>query len=402
MRGAAVLTFAWRWRLFAVSSAAQQPPIRGLTGAPPRLARGYDAIFDARFDDVPPLLAADLPAGPDVKPASSSRPSRLWWQIQLDPYNRTRDAAFESRIEAAIAAIDAWTDARAQRAEAWFYLGGAYGARVQWRALRGEPARGRARRQRGSRRRSSVPSPSTRRWPTPTSASASITTTPLSRPPAARMLRWLLLLPGGDRAGGLDEMHARARARPARARRGRLPAAPHRCLVREAARARARYLAALDRAPSAQPALPPGRRRNPRLLHRRHCREPADVAVAARRGAAARGGSAEMAEVERAPRVASAARSALAERGRARTPARDHRVAPHRRPSGPSPARNSSSAMRSSISDGARNHQRRTARRSQLPAATIRCGSHRARASHCARSGEVRRAFDPTHHIRPS
>ena len=30
-------------------------------------------------------------------------------------------------------------------------------------------------------------------------------------PPAARMLRWLLLLPGGDRTGGLDEMR-RARA----------------------------------------------------------------------------------------------------------------------------------------------------------------------------------------------
>ena len=37
-------------------------------------------------------------------------------------------------------------DARTRNAEAWFYLGGAYGARAQWRVLRGETlsaARGR-------------------------------------------------------------------------------------------------------------------------------------------------------------------------------------------------------------------------------------------------------------------
>src|SRR5688500_20349682 len=60
----------------------------------------------------------------------------LLWQIQLDPHNPSGDAAFRTRADAAIAALDAWTRREPARAEAWFYLGGAYGARAQWRVLR--------------------------------------------------------------------------------------------------------------------------------------------------------------------------------------------------------------------------------------------------------------------------
>src|SRR6185503_14261616 len=128
VRGAVVLTSV-TLGLCAVSPAAQQPPIRGLT-ATAEIARVYDAIFDARFTDVPPLLARTCPPAPR-EACQLLEAVSLWWQIQLDPYNRTRDAAFESRIEAAIAAIGAWTTREPNRAEAWFYLGGAYGARVQ-------------------------------------------------------------------------------------------------------------------------------------------------------------------------------------------------------------------------------------------------------------------------------
>ena len=59
-------------------------------------------------------------------------------------------------------------------------------------------------------------------------------------PAALRLLRWLLLLPGGDRADGLRQIEEARARRPARARRGRLPAAPDLPLVREALARRAR------------------------------------------------------------------------------------------------------------------------------------------------------------------
>ena len=189
--------------LFVVSPEAQQPPIRGLT-APAEVSRAYDAIFDARFTDVPPLLAQTCPPVPRETCRLLEAVS-LWWQIQLDPYNRTRDAAFESRIEAAIAAIEAWTTREPNRAEAWFYLGGAYGARVQLRVLRGSrlaAARDGARIKESLERALALD---------PGMADAFFGIGlyhyyAAVAPPAARMLRWLLLLPGGDRAGGLDEM----------------------------------------------------------------------------------------------------------------------------------------------------------------------------------------------------
>ena len=82
------------------------------------------------------------------------------------------------------------------------------------------------------RARSNARSRSIRRCTTPSSASASTTTTPTSRRPAAKILRWLLLLPGGDRAQGLREMlEAREHGRAA-ARRSRLSAALAVSLVR--------------------------------------------------------------------------------------------------------------------------------------------------------------------------
>ena len=41
-------------------------------------------------------------------------------------------------MDAAIAAAEDWTTREPSRADAWFYLGAAYGARVQWRVLRVE------------------------------------------------------------------------------------------------------------------------------------------------------------------------------------------------------------------------------------------------------------------------
>ena len=194
--------------LFAAFAGAQQPPVRGLT-ATAEIGRAYDTIFDARFTDLPPLLTRTCPPAPREVCLLLDAVG-AWWQIQLDPHNRTRDAAFETRIETAITAIDAWTTREPTRAEAWFYLGGAYGARVQLRALRG--ARLAAARD-GARIRNALE----RALALDPSMADAYFGIGLYHyyaavaPASARMLRWLLLLPGGDRPRGLDEM-GRARA----------------------------------------------------------------------------------------------------------------------------------------------------------------------------------------------
>jgi tetratricopeptide (TPR) repeat protein len=189
--------------LTASLAAPQAPPIRGLT-ASAELRRVYNAIFDARFDDVPNLLAQAC--GPAPREACQLLDAvSQWWQIQLDPYNRTRDAAFESRIQAAIDAIGAWTVREPMRAEAWFYLGGAYGARVQLRVLRGarlSAARDGARIKDALERALALD-------PAISDAHFGIGLYhyyAAVAPIGARMLRWLLLLPGGNRTEGLDEM----------------------------------------------------------------------------------------------------------------------------------------------------------------------------------------------------
>jgi tetratricopeptide (TPR) repeat protein len=176
---------------------------QGLTGAP-ELVQTYTAILDGRFEAVPQLLARTC--GPAPREACQLLESvNLWWQIQLDPFNRTRDAAFESRIDDAIAAIETWTDREPLRAEAWFYLGGAYGARSQWRVLRGSrlAAARDGKRIKDSLERALMLDPGL------TDAHFGIG---LYRyyadvaPAAVRMLQWLFLLPGGDRIGGLEEI----------------------------------------------------------------------------------------------------------------------------------------------------------------------------------------------------
>ena len=109
---------------------------RGLTGAP-QLARAYGAIFDADFAALPRLLTEACPPAP-AEACELIAVASAWWEIQVDPLNRSRDRAFTARADAAIAAVEAWTRREPERAEAWFYLGGALGARAQWRVLRGE------------------------------------------------------------------------------------------------------------------------------------------------------------------------------------------------------------------------------------------------------------------------
>ena len=129
-------------------------------------------------------------------------------------------------------------------------------------SLRGERLAAARDGNRPSRTRSSARSRSIRRCRTPTSASACITTTPTSRRRRVKMLRWLLLLPGGDREQGLREMLRARDARRAPSRRSRLPAALAVSLVRASAGARARPAAWTRCALSVESAFPPAHRRS--------------------------------------------------------------------------------------------------------------------------------------------
>ena len=186
----------------------------GLTAAP-QLARIYDTIFDARFDQVAALLSQTCePLGADVSDVTrSAKPEvcqllevvSLWWQIQLDPKNRVHDEEFRAKSDAAIAAIEAWTEREPKRGEAWFYLGGAYGARAQWRVLREE-------RLAAARDGKRIKNALEQALALDRSLNDAYFGIGLYHyyadvaPAAFRMLRWLLLLPGGDRLEGMREM----------------------------------------------------------------------------------------------------------------------------------------------------------------------------------------------------
>ena len=208
------------WRLAALACAlsigtaiaaatAQAPPRRGLTGVP-ALSAAYNATFDARFEQVPALSARACgtrpgDGGAPVEACHLLDAIAIWWRLQLDPYNRTRDGQFAAAADAAIRTATAWTVREPNRAEAWFYLGGAYGARSQWRVLRGE-------RLAAARDGKQIKESLERAVALDPAMADAYFGLGLYHyyadvaPTVFRMLRWLLLLPGGDRDAGLEEM----------------------------------------------------------------------------------------------------------------------------------------------------------------------------------------------------
>ena len=175
----------------------------GLTSPEP-LVSAYDLILEARFEDAARQLKAACPPAPepacDVIGAVND-----YWRLMMDPEDTSHDAALLGRINAAIASTEAWVAREPKRAEAWFYLGGAYGTRV---LLRGERGQYFAAARDGKRIHDSL--------------QLAISLDPslgdayfglglyhyyaAIAPRAARILSMLMFLPGGDRAGGLKEM----------------------------------------------------------------------------------------------------------------------------------------------------------------------------------------------------
>ncbi len=191
------------WIAAAVLLATAPPSNAALTeGA--RVAAIYDQILAAHFDRADTAIRTACPPVPETACRTLAAIS-AWWQILLNPDSRLLDGRFNELAGAAIASGDAWTKREPRRGEAWFYLAGAYAPRVNWRVLRGE-------------RLSAARDGNTIRE----ALEQALALDPGLRdayfgiglyhyyadvaPAAAKFLRWLLLLPGGDRARGLREM----------------------------------------------------------------------------------------------------------------------------------------------------------------------------------------------------
>jgi tetratricopeptide (TPR) repeat protein len=195
----------------AAPRASAQREIRGADA----LVRAYDLILDARFDRVDAeLRRACGPGGPappeacDVLDATA-----LWWAILLDPESRALDEEFSAAADRAIDAAQAWTERSPDDPEPWFYLGGAYAARVQWRVLRNEKLAA----ARDGKNIKFALERAIALDPTLEDAYFGLGMYKYYAdvaPTAAKILRFLLLLPGGDRKQGLEEMlRARNRGR---------------------------------------------------------------------------------------------------------------------------------------------------------------------------------------------
>jgi tetratricopeptide (TPR) repeat protein len=184
----------------AARSASPARELRGLEG----LVRVYDAILAARFDQVDAALGrACAPAPAEASEVLDA--TAIWWRILLDPESRQLDATFIDKVERAIRTTEAWARRAPDDPEAWFYLGGAYAARVQWRVLRNEKlsAARDGKRIKESLERAIALEPGL------DDAHFGVGMYKYYAdvgPAALKFLRFLFLLPGGDRREGLNEM----------------------------------------------------------------------------------------------------------------------------------------------------------------------------------------------------
>jgi hypothetical protein len=187
---------------------AQVAPQRGITAAA-TVARGYDLILDANFDELNQTLPSICPPAPGVA-CLGLKALGLWWQIQLDPNSRALDPAFLSAVNAAIAEAERFAAAEPRRAEAWFYLGAAYGVRAQFRVHRRE----RVAAARDGKRIKDALEKALALDPSMHDAEFGIGMYRYYAgvaPAVFKFLRFLLLLPGGDRAGGLAQLERAGR-----------------------------------------------------------------------------------------------------------------------------------------------------------------------------------------------
>lgn len=175
----------------------------GLT-SPEGLAQAYELILDARFDEGERQLKTACPPAPQPACAVLGAVGD-YWRLLINPEDISRDTALLTRINEAITATEAWVAREPKRAEAWFYLGGAYGTRVLFRGQRGQYLSA----ARDGRRIHDALQLAISLDPSLGDAYFGLGLYhyyAAIAPRAARILGMLMFLPGGDRALGLKEM----------------------------------------------------------------------------------------------------------------------------------------------------------------------------------------------------
>jgi len=182
---------------FILASATSRAALTG--GA--QLAAAYHSILAAEFSRADAEIKQACPPAP-AEACKVLDVVSVWWRIQIDPTNRSRDRLLNDRANTSIKAAEAWTKREPQNAEAWFYLAGAYGPLVQWQVLRGERV---SAARNGNHVREALEQ-ALKLDPSLADAQFGIGIYQYYAdvaPAAAKVLRWLLLLPGGDRVRGL-------------------------------------------------------------------------------------------------------------------------------------------------------------------------------------------------------
>ena len=191
----------------AAAAAPAGPPTaagRGLTRGD-LVGRAYDAILDARTEPDRPAARRDVPAG-----ARAGLPRASRGRLCGGRFCRTGTTARTTRrlltlANETIAAADAWVTREPRRAEAWFYLGAAYAVRLQWRGQRGD----RLTAARDGKRVKDALERAIALEPGLDDAYFGVGLYQYYAdimPSVLKILRWLLLLPGGDREKGLGMM----------------------------------------------------------------------------------------------------------------------------------------------------------------------------------------------------
>lgn len=193
-----------RWWLVAVACIVASPASAGSLTEVSRLKAVYDSILNAQFDRAAAQLRQACPPAPEGACKALGAVS-LQWQILIDPESRRLDQRLKDAAADAIAANAAWTVREPARAEAWFYLSGSYAPLVQLRVLRSE----RLAAARDGKKIKDALQRALRHDPTLEDAYLGIGLYHYYAdvvPAYTKLLRWLLLLPGGDRMKGLQEI----------------------------------------------------------------------------------------------------------------------------------------------------------------------------------------------------
>ena len=171
---------------------------------PSRLAGLYDLILAARFEAARVRMREVCPPAP-LEACQALGVAARWWEIQQNPNDRRLDEQLERDSAAAVAASEQWTTREPARGEAWFYLAGSSAPLVQARVFRGQ----RLSAARDGKKIKTSLERALALDPALTDAYFGIGLYHYYAgvaPAALKMLRWLLLLPGGDREQGLREM----------------------------------------------------------------------------------------------------------------------------------------------------------------------------------------------------